>query len=202
MYGLRITAEPTIEPFTTVEAKIHIGIASAVTYHDSYIDSLVIAARKYAEYFTGRSLLETEWEFTLDSFQRREIYIPRSPLIEVVSVEYLDTEGDSQTFDAAKYRVSTGKEPAEITLAYGQAWPSVRFVSQAVTITFTAGYTDAASIPGPIKQAMLLLVKHWFDNRSEVDKLNLKQLPMAANHLLEMYRVGDEFVSYSREYSQ
>jgi uncharacterized phiE125 gp8 family phage protein len=37
-----------------------------------------------------------------------------------------------------------------------------------VTITYVAGYADVAHVPQSIKQAMLLLLATWYENREDV----------------------------------
>jgi uncharacterized phiE125 gp8 family phage protein len=55
-----------------------------------------------------------------------------------------------------------------------------------VTITYTAGYgSDASSVPGQIKQAILLMITDAYDNRQDY----VKKLPTASEYLLDQYRV-------------
>jgi uncharacterized phiE125 gp8 family phage protein len=198
-YGLRITTEPATEPITTATAKQHLLIASAVTAHDTFIASLVTAARKYIEDRLNRSLITTEWELILDSFPYDKLCLslPRSPIVSVDSVTYVDGSGDTQTWSSSNYVLSESREPARLSLDYSKMWPEVRFQPDAVTIAFTAGYGTADDVPQPIKQAMLLLIGHWFEHRSEVDSGNLKSIPMAVEALIDTYRVGDEFTCYA-----
>ena len=198
-YGLRITTEPAVEPITTATAKIHLSIASAVTAHDTLISSLITAARKYIEDMLNRSLITTEWELTIEQFPASQIdlFLPRSPIQAIDSITYVDADGATQTWESSNYVLSRYREPARISLAYAKLWPTVRLQPDAVAIAFTAGYGDSASdIPQPIKQAMLLLIGHWFEHRSDVETGNLKTVPMCVESLLNAYRVGDEFTCY------
>lgn len=199
MYGLAITTEPTTEPITAAEAKLHCGIAAAVTAWDTYIGSLITAARKYAEDYTGRSFITTVWAMKLDCFPycERSLRLPRSPLANVGSITYIDTDGNPQTWGSGNYVVSASREPGRVSLTYSSVWPTIRYQADAVTITFTAGYGNAAAVPQAIKQAIYLTIGHWFEHRSEVEGGGLREIPMGAKALLEMYRVGDEFTEYA-----
>lgn len=199
MYGLSITTQPATEPITTAEAKIHLGIASAVTGWDTLIAALITAARKYVEDFTNRSLITTVWKLKLDSlpYDQPSLQLPRSPLITVDSLKYYDNDGTEQTWDAANYIVSIDREPARVSLAYSIVWPSARYRADAITVNFTAGYGSAGSVPQVFKQAILLIIGHWFEHRSEVEGGNLREIPLGVKALLEMYRVGDEFTCYA-----
>lgn len=199
-YGLAISTQPAAEPLTTAEAKQHLLIASAVTAHDTFIVNLITAARKYVEDMLNRSLITTEWTLKLDSFpyDSLEFYLPRSPVQSITSISYVDSDGNTQTWSSANYVLSGSMEPARVSLAYNAMWPTVRPQPNAVTIVYESGYGDAGSdVPKVIKQALLLLIGHWFEHRSEVDNGNLKSIPMAVESLLNAYRVGDEFTCYA-----
>jgi uncharacterized phiE125 gp8 family phage protein len=62
--------------------------------------------------------------------------------------------------------------------------------ADAVTIEFTAGYGAAASaVPAEIKQAMYLMIGHWYENRESVNVGNIvNELPFAAQALLEPFQ--------------
>jgi uncharacterized phiE125 gp8 family phage protein len=88
-----------------------------------------------------------------------------------------------------------------VTPAYDKVWPSARSVRDAVQIRFIAGYGDAASdVPQAIKQAILLLVGHWFENREAVLVHSFKPtvIPIAVDSLLSPYLLGDQFTWYGQ----
>ena len=59
-----------------------------------------------------------------------------------------------------------------------------------VKITFTAGYGDAAGdVPEPLRQALLLLVAHWYERREPVVLGETAiQVPETVQSLLLPYR--------------
>lgn len=195
MYGLSLTSAPAIEPLTLEDAKRQLRLSSEVSAHDELITSLIKAARQYCEQHTGRQFINATWALKLDRFPVSEpIRIPKAPLSSITSITYLDSSGDSQTWGTSNYRVSTSKEPGEVSLAYGQSYPSTYPVADAVTVTFVAGYGSAAtSVPEPLRQAMLMYVEKLFDG----DPTKAKSLDMAINALLLMYRCPDEFTTYA-----
>jgi 3-deoxy-7-phosphoheptulonate synthase len=72
----------------------------------------------------------------------------------VVSINYVDSDGATQTLAAANYTVFTPTDgPGVIELAYNESWPSTRAVPNAVTVRFIAGYANAASVPAAVKEA-------------------------------------------------
>ncbi|MDZ7809198.1 MAG: phage head-tail connector protein [Arhodomonas sp.] len=155
-HAINQTTAPAIEPVTLDQAKTHLRVDG--TDQDTEITSLIAMARQRVEQETERALITQEWELTLD-YWPGVIEVPLPPLQSVQSIQYLDTAGTLQTLDASLYRVDTARQPGRITPAYGQSWPSVRDVTGTITVAFTAGYgDDATDVPGPIRQAMLLLI--------------------------------------------
>lgn len=164
-YGLTLYAPPAEEPVALGEAKAHLRIEH--NDEDGVIAGLVKAAREFVEERVGRQLMTATWDITLDEFpcSRRPIKLPRWPTQSVASITYRDTAGDLQTWDSANYRVDTSREPARVAPAYGVSYPITIHELAAVTIRAVAGYTSAAAVPQSAKQAILLLVAHWHENR-------------------------------------
>ncbi len=186
---VEVTA-PAAEPVSLTEAKAHLRVDAAD--EDALITSLIVAVRQYVEQFTRRALVTQTWDMVLDCFPTaggRPILVPKPPLRSVGSVKYIDADGVEATWDSAKYRVDAKSQPGRITPAWGEVWPTARFVTNAVTVQFDAGYGAASAVPTSIKQAMLLLVGHWFEHReSVVIGAPTAQVPMAVEMLLWPYR--------------
>ncbi len=162
--------KPAVEPIDTAHAKSHLRVT--VSDDDDLIDDFVSAARERMESDTRRAFITQSWELTLDSFPVSSdvaILLPRPPLQSVTSIEYLDTDGDEQTWASANWREDKASEPARITPEYSKVYPTTRNVTGAVTITYKTGYGDsAASVPKAFRKAMLTLVAHWYENREAV----------------------------------
>lgn len=206
------TSDAGDEPVSLTDAKDHLRVTS--TAEDAYIEALITAARQHIEEITRRALITQTWEFNLDDFplsklvdmpwseylefRNRAILLPRPPLQSVTSVQYVDSDGSTQTLASSIYRVDTKSEPARLTEAEGETWPTTDHVTNAVTITYVAGYQpdnssppdEAANVPQPIKHAMKLLIGHWYENREQVNVGNIvTPMPSAAHALLAPYRV-------------
>lgn len=187
---MRLTLEsaPASEPVTRSDAKDHLRVDH--TTEDTYIDALITAARQHVENVTNRALISQTWKLYLDRFPI-EISLPRAPIQSVNSIEYVDSDGVTQTLSSSIYTVDTDSEPGLIYKAYYQTWPSIRDVEKAITITYVAGYGDSGSdVPGPIIQAIKLLVSHMYENREPVNiGSSVSEIPMAIDALLAPYRV-------------
>lgn len=163
---LTIVTKPTEYPLTLAEAKNHLRIDADQTGDDALIDGLVAAATTHAENYLGRALCSQTWKLLLDCFENC-IRLPLPPLQSITSVKYLDTSGTEQTLATSVYRtLGVGSEgEGAIERDYGQVWPSTYSVSEAVRITFVAGYANAGVVPQVIKQAMLLHLTALYEMR-------------------------------------
>lgn len=197
--AVTVSVEPSVEPVSLAEAKLHLRVDDDITSDDTLISALISAARQKVEIETRRALVTQTQVLKMDRFPSGEsavIELPNPPLQSVSAVQYVDQNGDTQTLAAADYIVDTASEPARITPAYNTFWPLTRAQINAVTVTFVAGYapgsgspTDyAANVPQALKAAIKLLVGHWYENREAVGAVNLKPLPMAVDSLIWNYR--------------
>jgi uncharacterized phiE125 gp8 family phage protein len=195
-YGLTLITPPADEPLTVAAAKQQVQLAESITFHDAKLEDLIVAARNHIEEVTGKQLLAATWELILDRFPReRYIYLPRPPLASITSLQYIDTAGVTQTFDAANYFASTGREPGRLCLVEGADWPTTRAQSDVVRVRFVSGYATPADVPAALRHAALLAITHWFNNRGDDAKQDLA-FPAAAQALLQSQIPGDEFTCY------
>lgn len=180
------TSDAATEPVTTAEAKTHLRVTG--TDDDTYIGTLITAARQYVETFLNRALITQTWEWRLDGFSLWTLIVPMAPLISVTSIQYIDGEGTTQTLATTEYTVDAKSEPARIAPAYGKYWPATRYEMNAVTITFTAGYGAASAVPFQIKQAILLVIGHLYERREEtITGTIIAEIPLGVQALLMPY---------------
>jgi uncharacterized phiE125 gp8 family phage protein len=184
----RIT-QPSSEPVLLADVKAQLSIATADTLVDAIITRRITEAREYAESFTGRSIMPCNWEVVLDKFPPEvELFYP--PATTIVSVKYIDTTGTEQTLDSANYSLDSDSEPNWLLRAYGVEWPDTLESANAVRVRYTSGYADAASVPGPIKEAIMITIGHWMRYQSAVESgLNITRIPTAVECLLNPYRM-------------
>lgn len=97
-----------------------------------------------------------------------------------------------EAFEAAQDRESENRNDALDDLKFVdllEQWPQTYTREDAVRVTWAAGYGPAATdVPAAIRQAMLLMIGHWFENReASVVGVSVTDLPMAVNSLLAPY---------------
>lgn len=207
--GLRIVTQPTGEQITLAEAKLHCRVDSypdltnqTANAEDALITELIVAAREWCENDIGRALVPQTFEFTTSAWPYSsgwgggtEVLLPMSPISSVSSVVYLDVAGTPVTLADSAYTLNNWSEPGWLYSVAGTAWPTAMSAPNAITIRYLAGYTlpngSPADMPLPksIKSAMLLIVGHLFENREQSTELKLMNLPLAAESLLDRWRL-------------
>lgn len=185
------TVEPAEEPVSLAEAKKHLRVDTSDD--DTLVEGRIQTAREFVEGFTSRALITQTWKRELDDWPcADEIALPRPPLVSVASVMYVDSAGVSSTFAATNYDVDKVSEPGRIVLGYGKSWPTATLRPMSpIAVTYVAGYGAAAAVPQWVKQAMLLLVGHWYENREATITgagVLSNAVPFAVESLLLMHR--------------
>lgn len=196
--GTEIVSADVLERDT--EVKPYLRIDTANTTENDVLDGLIAAARQHGEEYLGRALLTQTRTMTLDGFpvptdrnKWAEIVVPFPPLRSVTSIQYVDTNGNTQTLAATYYTVHVGsgdsRSKGRIARAYNATWPTVRYQKNAVTITYSCGYGVGADVPRAIRQGLLWLVGHMYENREAVAEKPGDVLPMAVDRIWAPYRI-------------
>ena len=155
---------------------------------EDLIKNLIQSAREYCESFTRCAFATQTLELLLYSFPAtRMIYLPNPPLQEVLSIKYIDSTRIETTLSPSSYLVDTEGEIGRVILGTNESWPVFDpFPNWPVRIRFKAGFV---TLPKSLKQAMLLLIGHWYENR-EANGTASGPVAYAVHALLSMYRVG------------
>lgn len=157
----RITP-PTALPLDLAEAKAHARVD--ISDDDALLTALIGAVTDYAENLTGKQLVSARWKQVMDSFPGYEttfspygrtfslpgnaILLRRHPVIQVVSIQYLDMAGNTQTVDPSTYTVDYSTEPVRITPVFGAIWPIPLPQIGSAWVTFDAGYAAPITASG------------------------------------------------------
>lgn len=189
---------PTVEPVTVAEAKNHLRVDT--TEDDGYISTLITAAREWCEQYLDRTLVHTQWAMRLHRFPTDSQYpieLPRPPVVAsgtatAVSITYTAESGGTATLSTAQYRVQRLETPGRVTTIYGGTWPAAMEDNDAVIVRWWAGYGDSgSSVPAGIRHAMLMLVGHWYEQRSSVLTGSIsKEVEFGVKTLLDAQRWG------------
>ena len=186
----RLVTPPALEPVTLAEAKAHLRLEGAED--DAYVTALIQAARQHVEEVCWRGLVTQTWETVLEGFPFcAELDLPGGNLGSIASVTYVDATGAEQTLATSVYEADTLSVPGRLLLAYGESWPATRCQWNAVKARYTVGWA-VADVPAPIKQAILLLVAHFYEQRNpEITGTIVSKVEFAVDALLAPYRLRE-----------
>lgn len=201
-WQLRRIVEPQIEPVTVEEAKSQCLIDADITKFDADLLGWIKAARELAEEYTKRSFIEQVWVYSAPEFpgdgcawDSTAIILPRPPLIRINSVTYLDNDGARQALTDDLYFTVLDDEPPRLFPPYNTFWPTGRVQQGAVQVEYVAGYpsagspVDAEGVPARAKQAIKLMVGHWFANREAGAPVVLHEIPYGFERGLDSLRI-------------
>lgn len=177
--GLIVVTPPSVYPVTRGEAKLHCRIDG--NDEDTLVDGLIAAACDHVALYIGRSVATQTLRLTMAEFTNDTILL-RGPVQSVSSVTYY-VNGVQQTLASTVYRFDASTDM--VHLIDGQVWPTTDKREDAVAINYVAGFT---TLPAPIKQSILLLVAHWYDNRTVASERPMSDIPHAVEALLANYR--------------
>lgn len=186
MYRPVQTAAPATTPISLTEAKAHLDVSH--TEKDTMITLLIAAATAHLDGWTGilgRCLVTQTWRQDFDRFNRC-LRLPLFPVASISSVKYDDTSDAEQTVTGSNYTLQCDDLGYYVEFKDTYSFPSIHEDRPAVRVTYVAG---EAAAPDGVKQAMLLMVRHWFDNPSAVVVgVTAQAMPMAVDALLAPYR--------------
>jgi len=187
MPTIKVT-DATAEPITLAQAKAHLRVTHS--REDDLIEALITAARQEAEHSMNRTLLTTTWKRVDDAFPCGGCIRLHWPTVQSVDwVKYYDQDGVLQTLSPSVYLLDGDSEPARLTLAPNQSWPSTQDRVGAVQIQYTAGWADAAAVPQVIKAWLKLRVGTLFEHREQIAAgVSVAEIPFVSG-LLDTYRI-------------
>lgn len=166
---LTLVEAPEELALSVADLKKHLRLRADDTTEDADLETIIMAATQQidgAKAWLGRALVTQTWRMILDQFPCGNIIIPLPPLQEVVSVKYIDGNGDEQTMvEDTDYEVVSDVEPAFIKPVYGGSWPAVR-TGAAVRVEFVCGYgDDDTDVPELIKKYLKIICGDLYQNR-------------------------------------
>lgn len=182
----RLVTGPATEPLTYAEVKAFLRLND--DSEQTFVTTLITIARQIVEGQTWRPLISQSWALQFDASELNLFIsnVNKAPIISIDSVTYYDLNNSLQTLSPTLYETDIYGNPARVRL---KSIPTVYDRMGALIVNFTCGYTNAAAVPQAIKQAMLLIIGHLYENRSDVlTGTQINEMPLASRYLLEPYR--------------
>lgn len=176
-----LVTPPAADVVSLEEVKQHLHVD-----HDddnTLLTSLLKAAVSHFDGWSGvlgRALVTQEWRQDADAFWNGWTagvgYLFRLPLGPVrpaatVTVTYFDGSNVTQTLATSVYELRADALGPFLTLKSGQSWPSVYSRSDAVSVTYQAGYGQPEDVPEAIRLAIKMHVQKHYDSAADSERL-------------------------------
>jgi uncharacterized phiE125 gp8 family phage protein len=179
--GKFVPASVTTEPVTLAEAKTHVRVDTDAD--DALLTGLIMAGREVIESLTGRLLITRSCVYTCPPCG--QVQLPGYPMGTLTSVAAtLTTGGSPTTLSATAYSLDASDSYGILTIS------TIPNDTASLAITYSAGYASAAACPQALKQAVLLLVGHWYQSRETAQPGTMHELPYGVEALCRLYRVA------------
>lgn len=159
-------------PVSLARAKGHLHVDWDDVDNDARIAALLRGAVAAVEGYTGRALSPRALVQRFGGFADRQgcerLTLYHDPVIEIVSVDYVDEAGAAQTLAEADYRSVEG-EPWSLIPPIDDSFPATEAKrSDAVTVRYMAGYL-AGECPADLQIAVLEVLRAVHDGNVEID---------------------------------
>ncbi len=163
-----LTAGPAAEPVTLAEAKAFLRVDD--DDEDSFISTLITAARLHTESVSGRAMITQSWRVILDDWPPdRALVLPVAPIKSLTAIRAYDDDGVANELALAEFQFETGTAPARVFVPAIIGGMPVTRGRDAIELDYVAGYGDAPEdVPQDLRHAVLTLVGYWFEHRDAV----------------------------------
>jgi len=196
MKTISVSSSTQAEALSLREIKDHLRIGLDETDHDEVLKGLRVSARQRAEAITNRKYNRETWRSYYDDWPRNDedaFNMPYPPLVSVASsgIYFTNSTGDSTTVGSTAWAVDIASMPGRVVLDYNESeWTTETLHNNnPIAIDFVCGYQSTA-VPQSVKNAMLLMVGHWFENREDsIVGQTIVEIPQGAESLLSPYKV-------------
>jgi uncharacterized phiE125 gp8 family phage protein len=183
-----LVTPPAELPVNLAEAKQHLRVDHSDD--DELIEGLIAAATQRLDGWTGilgRALVKQTWRVDIDRPANTGlICFPLAPVMSIGSFDY-DDAGSSAVLPSDLYELKVDMRGAFVARAACASWPSL---GSRASITFTAGYGDAAAVPAPLKVAIKMMVADLYEFRQSAIQASVNAVPVSTTvkALIDPYR--------------
>jgi uncharacterized phiE125 gp8 family phage protein len=187
MSSLLLTA-PAVEPLSLNEARAFLRVET--NDDDELIAALIAGARIHVEAQTRRVLITQAWRLALDAWPGDgRVAVRPAPLRALNAARVYDSDGNTHAIDTQAFVADQG---ASALVFMPWALPAPGRIAAGIELDVSVGYGDAAiNVPEALRQAVRLLVAHWYENRRLVanNTTQIAPLPATISALLAPYRM-------------
>lgn len=180
-YPVRTTQRSILTLLPLADAKAHLKVEH--DDEDDLIEALIGASIEAIENMTGQLFASSVFYLYADAWHSQAFTF--GPVKTITAVEYYNEANELTTLSTSSWWADLQSTPQRITFSAPPSIYSDRH--QGVRITATCGHT---TLPHPLKQAALMLVGHYYENRQQVvTGATPSEVPLAVHYLTNPFRL-------------
>lgn len=166
-----------------VDAKAHLRVLH--DDEDPLIEALRDAAIDWVERHCSVSLGVRTFVWHGSGFCDA-VMLPVGPVVDVQSVDYLDTAGTGVQLVPGDWRLAGNR----LMAAPGKSWPASLSGAGAVSVAFTAGFADPLGEAPALISAVKMLLGNLYKFREDaISGVSISDVPMGVMALCSAYRM-------------
>lgn len=179
-----VVTPPAEEPVSMAEARAQCRVDHLD--EDLLIQGLIVSARQLVERETQRSLVSRTLRASFDRFPAAggAIELTGGPVTAISSVAYTDDAGEAATLTSDDWIADLTADVGRLWPAYDTVWPTARRMPGAVQVTYVAGYAASDDELQKLRQAILVLIGAWYDQRD-----GERPIPPAAQRIIDDFNI-------------
>jgi uncharacterized phiE125 gp8 family phage protein len=185
---LRRTVSPTAMPLelTDVVAHLRLDPGAETGPEQALLTGMLTAAVGHLQRHCSYAIMTQSWLLTLHGWPDNYtgLDLPYPPFAALTSI---NVHGDAQ--DIAEFLVERDDRSPSTLYPVGDLWPYALRGPQAIEIEYSCGRDDPDEIDQDIKQALLMAIAAWYENRETLTQFTLTPLiELGWDSLLGPYR--------------
>jgi uncharacterized phiE125 gp8 family phage protein len=185
---LRRTEAPTTKPLDLAAVVAHLRLDPGAEDgpEAALLDGMLAAATAHVEGYCSLAVMLQTWTLTLHDWPGNSVGL-QLPYPPFASLESINANGTDQ--DIAGYTVDLDDRFPSTLYPEGGMWTQVTRGPGAISIVFKAGRNDPANVAPDIKQAILMAIATWYENRESLTQFALTpMIEIGWAQLLARYR--------------
>lgn len=183
--SVTLMAPPALEPISLVQMKEHLRVEHSS--EDTLISAYITSARLHIEALLSKVLISQNWRINFDKLPTGKVFhLPLAPILVLNSVSFYTEQTGPNVIPPVDYTIDLDSFRPRFSLNLQRQ--NLRAFG-AYELNVTAGYGPAPEdVPADIRQALRLLVAHWYENREAATPLAREHLPYSVRTILEPHR--------------
>lgn len=180
----RQVGQPMVDPISVDQVKEHLRIEHSDD--DAYLTSLIDAAVNFVDVdgVLGKPIIDRKFALEFRDYPTTPVRLPYANFKELDNIKVIQ-DGTLVTQDNDDFQIGSDGDFRTVEPVKGKEWPVADDVPYAYQIVYKAGLSgNAAGVPATIKHALLLLVAHWYENRTATEATSYMPLPFGFNELI------------------